>query len=428
MKKTWLKIAVCSLAVIFAAGCAGQNSTLDAESALADGSVRISEGNVSYKNADGSWTVVCTVSDLQKAIDTAQNPTTIEGPKGEQGLQGVKGDKGDTGATGPAGPAGPQGEKGEKGDKGDKGEKGEPGEDGRNGKDGKDGTQVTISADGQLLLDGRRTGYYLSSNGEITPSIPESDQPDYSKIRNAQACRIVGGYWSADLESCYETEKQRQKAEEESQAMEEKTPEVPADAKTKKTCEAYDWVWSDTLKSCFKDQDEMKQAEEKKAEEKSEEKPAEEKPEEKPAEEIPEGRIDPYDVLSKKSCEAYGWVWSDDLYECFETEEEKEKTEEYYLEPWFPYEATDQKTCEAYDWVWSESLGRCYGTGKQKEDAENGIQDPYEDIRNGGDSIPFDDLPEDYIYDFFDYFDYYDPYDSYDSYGTYPAIVRGRTL
>ncbi|MBR2768673.1 MAG: collagen-like protein [Solobacterium sp.] len=424
MKKTWWKIAVCSLAVIFAAGCAGQNGTLNAESALADGSVRISEGNVSYKNADGTWTVVCTVSDLQKAIDTAQNPTTIEGPKGEQGAQGVKGDKGDPGATGPAGPAGPQGEKGEKGDKGDKGEKGDTGaagkngKDGRDGKDGKDGTQVTIAQDGQLLLDGKRTGYYLSTNGEITPLTPEPEKTDYSKIRDSQACRIAEGYWSSDLESCYETEKERRQAEEDAQAKEEKTPEVPADAKSQKTCEAYDWVWSDTLKECFRDQDERKTAEEKKAEEK----PAEEQPED----ERPEGRIDPYDVLNKSTCEAYGWVWSDDLSECFETEEEKKEVEEYYLEPWFPYEAKDQKTCEAYDWVWSESLGKCYGSQKQKENAENGTSGSSEENRNGDNSIPFDDLPEDYIYDFFDYFDYYDPYSSYDSYGAYPVISRGR--
>lgn len=116
--------------------------------------MRVSDGNIEYVDDNGEWTVLSSVDDFQKTIQlekalegldleslssqTAPAATAstvaVTGPKGD------KGDKGDTGATGATGPAGP------------KGDKGDP---------GKDGTQVSISSDGELLLNGQPTGYQL---------------------------------------------------------------------------------------------------------------------------------------------------------------------------------------------------------------------------------------------------------------------------
>ena len=114
-------------------------------------------GNVFKKQADGTWTVLAS---LTTGVVGPQGPKGDVGAAGPQGLQGSKGDKGDTGAAGPQGPmgltgaqgpkgdvgptgpqgiqgpAGPQGATGPKGDKGEVGDKGDKGDIGATGPQG----------------------------------------------------------------------------------------------------------------------------------------------------------------------------------------------------------------------------------------------------------------------------------------------------
>ena len=174
MKSTYRKIFCLFLAILMLAGCAGKaeennnSSETISSSPNVEGVMRINNGEVQYQNADGTWATLCTSSDLQNAISaskenektggtntvqaasTTPSTTVIQGPKGEKGDTGAIGPVGPAGATGPMGPAGP------------KGEKGDTGATGPAGKDGKDGTQVTIDSNGQLVLNGVGTGYYLT--------------------------------------------------------------------------------------------------------------------------------------------------------------------------------------------------------------------------------------------------------------------------
>ena len=132
-----------------------------AETSLVTGSLRLNGGNIEVQNADGTWSAFCSASDLQNAIAVSKtSPVQTAEPsktpvataetkviQGQKGNTGATGQKGDTGTTGPAGPTGATGAAG------------------KDGVNGKDGTQVTIDSEGQLMLNGIGTGYYLMKKG-----------------------------------------------------------------------------------------------------------------------------------------------------------------------------------------------------------------------------------------------------------------------
>lgn len=162
MKNRYQKIAIWIIGALLVSGCAQtitENSNGIAETQMGDGNVRIANGNLQYQNADGTWVALCTVADLQMVSSLTESfdgagfvsspiptstPSTLQGIKGDTGATGAKGEKGETGATGA------------------KGEKGDTGATGANGKDGKNGTVVSVDKEGQLILDGIGTGYYLT--------------------------------------------------------------------------------------------------------------------------------------------------------------------------------------------------------------------------------------------------------------------------
>lgn len=125
-----------------------------AETSLATGSLRLNGGNIEVQNGDGTWSAFCSASDLQNAIAVSKtSPVQTATPETTTVIQGPRGY---TGATGPAGV---------KGDTGQKGDTGATGAAGKDGVNGKDGTQVTIDSEGQLMLNGIGTGYYLMKKG-----------------------------------------------------------------------------------------------------------------------------------------------------------------------------------------------------------------------------------------------------------------------
>ena len=200
MKDIYRKLILGTALTLLFSGCAGQSSpqnTSNPEQAQENstatqinGAMRISDGNIQYQGEDGTWKTLCAVSDFEEAIQyyensgnkndnaspsTAPSTVVVQGPKGDTGLTGAKGETGATGATGAVGP------KGEKGDTGATGPKGDKGDTGPAGPAGKDGTQVTIDAEGQLLLDGKPTGYLLIKKGTPVEPAPGPDTPTPSQ-------------------------------------------------------------------------------------------------------------------------------------------------------------------------------------------------------------------------------------------------------
>ena len=200
MSKNNIKLMTGIICTLLFSGCAGQSSpqnTSNPEQAQENstatqinGTMRISDGNIQYQGEDGTWKTLCAVSDFEKAIQYYENSSNkndnvspsaasstvvVQGPKGDTGLTGAKGETGATGATGAVGP------KGEKGDTGATGPKGAKGDTGPAGPAGKDGTQVTIDAEGQLLLDGKPTGYLLIKKGTPVEPTPGPDTPTPSQ-------------------------------------------------------------------------------------------------------------------------------------------------------------------------------------------------------------------------------------------------------
>ena len=129
-----------------------------AETSLVTGSLRLNGGNIEVQNGDGTWSVFCSASDLQNAISASKTKKSQTATP-ETTATVIQGPRGYTGATGPAGV------KGDTGQKGDTGATGATGAAGKDGVNGKDGTQVTIDSEGQLMLNGIGTGYYLMKKG-----------------------------------------------------------------------------------------------------------------------------------------------------------------------------------------------------------------------------------------------------------------------
>ena len=209
---------------------------------ISDGLMRIKGGDIQYEGPDGKWITIGSASDLQKvfamasAYDRFETPetrlreTAVPSPSADsdsrsfsssdsrgsdardystatpetskssktstntsdntQIIRGEKGEKGDTGATGKTGATGAKGEKGDKGDTGAAG---------KDGKDGKDGTQVTIDSDGQLVLDGVGTGYYLTK--KESKDKKKIDAPADLKVEQ----NVNGWYltWKPDYNAAY---------------------------------------------------------------------------------------------------------------------------------------------------------------------------------------------------------------------------------
>lgn len=134
------------------------------------GAMRVNGGNIQYQDEEGNWNTLCSANEFEGVIkeyrSSGENETAISENLAApttvvqelRGATGAKGDKGDTGPTGATGP------------KGETGATGATGAAGKDGKDGKDGTQVAIDADGQLLLDGKPTGYMLIKKISPTPT------------------------------------------------------------------------------------------------------------------------------------------------------------------------------------------------------------------------------------------------------------------
>ncbi len=155
------------------------------------------------------WTVLIAAALLAIGILTAcEGAVGPAGPQGEVGAQGIQGEKGDPGekgadgltpfigengnwwigdidtgvkAAGEDGAQGLQGEKGDTGAQGIQGEKGEPGEDGKDGADGTDGVgiaDVSVTANGKLMIVFTDGTYKVLDFS--TESVPETDKTNES--------------------------------------------------------------------------------------------------------------------------------------------------------------------------------------------------------------------------------------------------------
>lgn len=147
MKKLIIVFATAALM----AGCGSAAVAAAPSSSETSPNFRVQNGRLQYQDEDGNWMTVANQESLDSALSALQtemsaaqsenserntvntpSPSTktivIQGPKGEQG---------------PAGQTGVAGAKG------------------ADGKDGANGTVVTIGADGELIINGSPTGYYL---------------------------------------------------------------------------------------------------------------------------------------------------------------------------------------------------------------------------------------------------------------------------
>lgn len=182
------KIIIVVVTVFLSAGCAA-GGPADLTPAL-----RVQDGGLQYQDESGNWKAVANQDAVKDALEQSagkeadpseagkapeieeslSSPAAIQGAKGEKGDKGNKGDKGDKGDSGPAGPA---------------------------GKDGSNGTVVTIGLDGELIMNGRPTGYLLTKKTGTnylldTPKITKVEQYEHSTGVLATWARIknAGSY------------------------------------------------------------------------------------------------------------------------------------------------------------------------------------------------------------------------------------------
>jgi hypothetical protein len=160
------KIMISVMALFLSAGCAAGNASASAGSP----SLRVQDGQLQYQDESGNWNAVANQDAVEEALkEPAEQTAAPEASKTPEVEESSSSSQQTQSAAVIQGAAG---EKGEKGDKGDIGNTGPAGRAGLAGKDGADGTIVSIGAEGELLIDGKGTGYYLVKGN---PSVPSSE-------------------------------------------------------------------------------------------------------------------------------------------------------------------------------------------------------------------------------------------------------------
>lgn len=169
------KIMIAAMAVFLSAGCAAGGA--------ADSSpeLRIQNGQLQYQDESGNWNSVANEDQVETLMNaSAESKAEPSEPEKTPHVKEISSPE-------PMKQSGTaiMGAKGDKGEKGNNGDKGETGPSGAAGKDGTDGTIVTIGADGELILNGKPTGYLLTkksstSNLLKTPEITNVEQEEHS--------------------------------------------------------------------------------------------------------------------------------------------------------------------------------------------------------------------------------------------------------
>ncbi|MBR2829189.1 MAG: hypothetical protein IKE68_01425, partial [Solobacterium sp.] len=159
-------------------GCS-RTETNQTEKEIIEANIRVKNEIVQYRDEDGTWKDLTTVEILQNL--TAEEPVT---DSREEVIIS-------TGTNGTDGKAGTDGKEGQRGLQGIQGRT-----------NGKDGTQVTIAEDGELLLDGKGTGYILwKKPGETSGSYNEC--ASYHRENSDGGCGVcLPGYTEDEYGAC----------------------------------------------------------------------------------------------------------------------------------------------------------------------------------------------------------------------------------
>lgn len=172
VKEVFMKrIFVSIICLIILAGCSFSKGS-SVNNGQSNEGMRVNNGMIQYKDSNGNWIDLLSTDELESLtnIEVQNGKDGQDGKDGVDGKNGLQGAQGIQGIPGPQGPQGPQGATGPAG---------------QNGKDGKDGTQVTLSSEGELILDGKKTGFYLikkESSSTPTPTVEPTEMPNRYKL------------------------------------------------------------------------------------------------------------------------------------------------------------------------------------------------------------------------------------------------------
>ena len=179
-------------------GCS-RTETNQTEKEIIEANIRVKNEIVQYRDEDGIWKDLTTVEILQNLTPEEQATESRE-------FIAISGSNGTNGADGKAGTDGKEGQRGPQGIQGRTGATGAIGPRGNDGRNGKDGTQVTIAEDGELLLDGKGTGYCLVKKTAGNTPTPKPEPTTTPTATPTPA--VCGAYAHFDEKSqmcvCYE--------------------------------------------------------------------------------------------------------------------------------------------------------------------------------------------------------------------------------
>ncbi|MCF0116067.1 MAG: hypothetical protein HUJ56_12020, partial [Erysipelotrichaceae bacterium] len=203
------KIAVILLSLLMIVGCTTSNPSSSSSESV--DSIRVKDGVLQYVDENGNWMDIASIETLrgENGLDGADGKDGVDGKDGINGLNGTNGINGVNGLDGVNGVNGTNGK---------------DGINGTNGKDGINGTAgtiVTVSADGELYLDGVPTGFLLvkmnddsedddSSSSEST--MPVLEPCFHQKIFNNLSSGLYVTYSTGESEYIGLSDENRKKA------------------------------------------------------------------------------------------------------------------------------------------------------------------------------------------------------------------------
>ena len=154
------RLIIACVAAALAAGCGSAPAQAPVSSSDLSPAFRVQNGQLEYQDETGNWMAVANQETLDSALAALQSE--IKSGKTENAEHAP--------VNSPASSTKTIVIHGQKGDQGPAGQNGAPGAKGADGKDGMNGTVVTIGSDGELIINGSGTGYYLVKKGQ--PSNP----------------------------------------------------------------------------------------------------------------------------------------------------------------------------------------------------------------------------------------------------------------
>lgn len=156
------RLIIACVAAALAAGCGSAPAQAAVSSSDLSPAFRVQNGQLEYKDETGNWMAVAKQETLDSAL--AELQSEINSGKTENAERAP--------VNTPASSTKTIVIQGQKGEQGPAGQNGAAGAKGADGKDGMNGTVVTIGSDGELIINGSGTGYYLVKKGQPSDSSP----------------------------------------------------------------------------------------------------------------------------------------------------------------------------------------------------------------------------------------------------------------